>query len=136
MEYADSSDVWNVRFRWATLKPWLQEELLAGRYRFSAATIPDPRGKHRTLGFAGRFGAQGDGDCAESPPGVSLHLLSSGRARRGERGAKAAVRAVCAGMAGNPFVFRTDVKSYYASIDHAFPLARCGKTWTTASFSI
>ena len=35
VDYADSSDVWNVRFRWAALKPWLQEELLAGRYRFS-----------------------------------------------------------------------------------------------------
>ena len=23
MEYADSSDEWNVRFRWAALKPWL-----------------------------------------------------------------------------------------------------------------
>jgi len=33
-------------------------------------------------------------------------------------GARAAVRAVAANLAGNTFVFRTDVKSYYASIDH------------------
>jgi RNA-directed DNA polymerase len=30
----------------------------------------------------------------------------------------AAVRAVAANLAGNPFVFRTDVKCYNASIDH------------------
>ena len=31
---------------------------------------------------------------------------------------KAAVRDVVAHLPGNPFVFRTDVKSYYASINH------------------
>ena len=37
---------------------------------------------------------------------------------KGHGGAKAAVRQVWAGLAGNRFVLRTDVKSYYASIDH------------------
>ena len=36
----------------------------------------------------------------------------------GRGGAKAAVRAVANNLDGNTFVFRTDVKSYYASIDH------------------
>ena len=36
----------------------------------------------------------------------------------GRGGAKAAVRAVAENLDGNAFVFRTDVKSYYASIDH------------------
>src|SRR5215472_9944197 len=34
-DYADSSDVWNVRRRWPVLKKSLPEELLAGGYRFS-----------------------------------------------------------------------------------------------------
>ena len=36
----------------------------------------------------------------------------------GHGGAKAAGRAVAEHLAENTFVFRTDVKSYYASIDH------------------
>ncbi len=36
----------------------------------------------------------------------------------GRGGAKAAVRAVADNLDGNTFVFRTDVKSYYASLDH------------------
>lgn len=37
---------------------------------------------------------------------------------KGHGGAKAAVRQVRAGLPDNRFVLRTDVKSYYASIDH------------------
>ena len=37
---------------------------------------------------------------------------------KGHGGAKAAVRQVMAHLPANGFVFRTDVKSYYASIDH------------------
>ncbi len=37
---------------------------------------------------------------------------------KGHGGAKAAVRQVMARLANNRFVLRTDVKSYYASIDH------------------
>jgi len=50
-------------------------------------------------------------------------------ARRGQREAKAAVGEVCAKIAGNPFIFRTDVKSYYASIDHGILLAQIRNDW-------
>lgn len=40
-----------------------------------------------------------------------------------KRGAEAAVRYVCSRLPSNQFVFRSDVKSYYASIDHAVLLA-------------
>src|ERR1017187_3547436 len=36
-----------------------------------------------------------------------------------KRGAKAAVRHICRRLPPNQFLFRSDVKSYYASIDHA-----------------
>ena len=45
-----------------------------------------------------------------------LRQFAKARDRNG--GAKAAVRFVDAHRADNTFVFRTDVKSYYASIDH------------------
>jgi hypothetical protein len=41
----------------------------------------------------------------------------------GRGGAKAAVRFVNEHSADGTFVFRTDVKSYYASIDHGILLA-------------
>jgi hypothetical protein len=43
---------------------------------------------------------------------------------KGNGGAKAAVRQVSAALPANRFVFRTDVKSYYASIDHHLLLDR------------
>jgi len=45
----------------------------------------------------------------------------------GRGGAKAAVRFVDAHRADNTFVFRTDVKSYYASIDHEILLPMLGR---------
>ena len=45
----------------------------------------------------------------------------------GRGGAKAAVRFVDTQCADNTFVFRTDVKSYYASIDHEILLAMLGR---------
>ena len=69
----------------------------------------------------------------EERTGPKLRCAREGK----DHGAKAAVRAVCAALAGNPFVFRTDVKSakaksvlrsflnsYYASIDHGILLAQ------------
>ncbi len=43
---------------------------------------------------------------------------------KGHGGAKAAVRQVMAKVADNRFVLKTDVKSYYASIDHHLLLDR------------
>jgi RNA-directed DNA polymerase len=43
---------------------------------------------------------------------------------KGHGGAKSAQRQVQAGLAANRFVLRTDVKSYYASIDHVLLMDR------------
>ena len=45
----------------------------------------------------------------------------------GHGGAKTAVRQVLAGLAANRIVLRTDVKSYYASIDHALLMDRLAR---------
>jgi hypothetical protein len=42
-----------------------------------------------------------------------------GKAGEAKLGAKAAVRHICSRLPPNQFVFRSDVKGYYASIDHA-----------------
>jgi RNA-directed DNA polymerase len=46
---------------------------------------------------------------------------------KGHGGAKSAVRQFQAGLATNRFVLRTDVKSYYASIDHALLMDRLAR---------
>ncbi len=34
-DYSHNDEVWEVRYRWAKIKPLLQAEIIAGRYRFS-----------------------------------------------------------------------------------------------------
>lgn len=46
-----------------------------------------------------------------------------GKEGEGRRGAKAAVRHIFSRLPGNRFVFRSDVESYYASINHSVLLA-------------
>ena len=38
-DYHHNNDVWNVRWKWKQLKPRLQADLLAGRYRLSPTTL-------------------------------------------------------------------------------------------------
>ena len=124
-EYADSSDVWNVRRRWTVLMPWLQAELLAGRYRLS------PVRRFHSNGETIELWASLDALVLKALAIVlrnrvdfaptCFHLPGEDGEKRGS---KAAVRALCDNLADNPFVFRTDVKSYYASIDHGLLLAQ------------
>jgi len=107
------------------LKIQLQDSLLRGQYRFS------PLRRIRI-----------DGECIElwaaldAPVLKALAMLLNRRldfpkncyhvpGKDGEekRGAKAAVRHICSRLPSNQFVFRSDVKSYYASIGHAVLLS-------------
>ena len=120
-DYEDSADVWNVRRHWKELKLRLQHDLLRGRYRFS------PLRRIRL-----------DDDCIELWAALDALVLKAlaivlnrrldlprscyhvpCKAGEEKRGAKAAVRHICSRLASNQFVFRSDVKNYYASIDHA-----------------
>jgi hypothetical protein len=121
IDYADTADVWNVRRRWPELKLQLQHDLLDGQYRFS------PLRRIRTT----------EGECIELWAALDALVLKClamvlnrkldfpkscyhvpGKDGEEKRGAKAAVRHICSRLSSNQFVFRSDVKSYYASIDH------------------
>lgn len=109
--------MWFIRFHWEDTKANLQRDLRDGRYRFSPL-----RRIHRK------------GDCLEIWSALDALLLKSiaivltkhvapRLSKRcthipGNGGAKAAVRMVLDQLPQNTFVFRTDVKSYYASIEH------------------
>jgi len=123
--YSHNQDVWIVRQRWATIRPQLQADLLAGCYRFSSLKRFQ-RGDERIELWAAL-----DALVLKAMAIVLTRRLNLSRScyhLLGHGGAKGAVRDVVQNLSGNPFVFQTDVKSYYASIDHAVLLelvARC-----------
>lgn len=116
-------DVWDLRWRWLVTKPRLQQQLLAGTHRFEAVHRYHLPGetvegwssldalvlKAVAIVLSRRLGPQLSDRC--------YHLAGHG-------GSKAAVRDVTERLPGNRYVFRTDVKSYYASIDHEILFAQ------------
>lgn len=113
--WPDFADVWGLRRGWAREKAWLQREL---------------RGRSFGLGLLDRFQRE-DGSVVEVFPArdaLVLKALALVLERRlpvsrhcvhvkGHGGAKAAVRRAAARLRRLPFVLRTDVRGYYASID-------------------
>lgn len=116
-DYSHNDEVWRVRFEWDEIKPRLQQQFLAGEYRFSSlrrVRLPD-----KTL----EIWAALDSLVLKAMALVLTKHLAPELSTRcthvaGHGGAKRAVREVLDHLPGNPFVFRTDVKHYYASIRH------------------
>jgi retron-type reverse transcriptase len=108
--------VWTFRRDWAHEKQRIKDELVAGSYRFSLLSR-----------ITRRDGEETDLWCARDALVLKAmafvlrsYLPASHRCAhiRGHGSAKYAVREVRDHLAANRFVLRTDVKSYYASIDH------------------
>src|SRR5271157_272397 len=117
LDYSPNDDVWDVRWRWEELRPRLQEWLRAGSYRIGAVRR-FPTGDE-TIEVWSALDALVLKATALVLAAHWLPVLSPRCYHlEGRGGAKAAVRFVDAQRADNTFVFRTDVKSYYASIDH------------------
>lgn len=115
--YSWNNDVWTLRFRWAQDKTALQQTLASGNYRFEP-TNRIPNSPDDVVLWSSRDALVLKATeivlsrhLAPLVPKTCYHLAGNG-------GAKAAVRDVARQLPGNAFVFRTDVKSYYASIDH------------------
>ncbi len=116
-DYSHNDEVWDIRFRWVEFKAQLQETLLSGEYTFSSQKLiitPDRRIelwsatdalvlKAMAIVLGGHLRPVLSGDC--------YHLKGNG-------GAKAAVRATSRHLKPGQHVMKSDVKSYYASIDH------------------
>ncbi len=116
-DYSPNDDVWDVRWRWEEIRPLLQAQLSAGEYRISSV-----RRFHQGDETIEVWSALDALVLKASALVVTSHWLPKLSHHchhlQGRGGAKAAVRFVNAHLADNTFVFRTDVKSYYASIDH------------------
>jgi len=116
-DYSHNDEVWEVRFRWEEIKPMLQRHLLAGRYRFSLLRRihrPDDDLEIWSALDSLLLKAIAIVLTRHLAPRLSSHCFHLA----GNGGAKAAVREVVRHLPENKFVFRTDVKSYYASVNH------------------
>ena len=122
------ADVWNLRRYWPTEKARIQHELRTGIYRFGlldrVACVRD--------------GQREDLDLWAARDAVVLKALSlllptvlplSKRCThlKGHGGAKYAVRQALAHLPRCEYVLKTDVQSYYASIDHPLLLDRLAR---------
>ncbi|WP_252731867.1 hypothetical protein [Paraglaciecola arctica] len=111
-----NSDVWDVRFHWNKVKPQLIDELLSNQFYFRPLQkVTKSTGEIIHLWT--------------SIDSVVLKLLSLVLQRylpcsklcthlKGHGGSKHTVTEIQRNFGGNTFVFRTDVKSYYESINH------------------
>ena len=121
-DYPPSADIWDFRHSWTNEKRRLKAELASGQFRFGLLDrICKSDGSEIEL-WAAR-----DALVLKAMSVVLGALLPvSPRCThiKGHGGAKAAVRQVQARLVANRFVLRTDVKSYYASIDHVLLMDR------------
>ncbi len=115
--YAPDADVWHLRFRWAERKPHIQAALRAGTYRLGAVECFQAGEETREV-WAASDALVLKATAIVLTRHLEPHLSKQCYHLAGRGGAKAAVRAVADNLDGNTFVFRTDVKSYYASLDH------------------
>ncbi len=100
----------------------MQSEILAGRYRFGLLSRVELADGEEIDLWSAR-----DALVLKALAMVLARHLPVSRSCthvKGHGGAKAAVREVVAKLADNRFVLKTDVKSYYASIDHHLLLDR------------
>jgi RNA-directed DNA polymerase len=116
-EHSPNNDVWNLRKHWQTVKPDLQKQLLDGTYQFT------PQQEIRFDTETIELWASLDALVLKAVTLVLTrhlkpHISNQCVHVKGNGGGKEAVRQITKQLKDNSFVFRSDVKSYYASIDH------------------
>jgi hypothetical protein len=113
--WPEASDVWSFRRDWPAEKARLQSELRSGRFRFGLLErIRKPAGSEIEV-FAARDALvlRALARVLERVLPVSCRCVHV----RGHGGAKAAVHRASSRLRRLPFVLRTDVRGYYASVD-------------------
>ncbi|NES69413.1 MAG: hypothetical protein F6K24_31400 [Okeania sp. SIO2D1] len=115
--YHYNGDIWHLRRWWSEIKPELQYQLRSGTYRFRE--LRQIKGKDRIVEW---WSSQDALVLKAISLVLALHLKPHLSRRcfhlAGTGGLKGAVREVSQHLEEHSFVFRTDVKSYYASINH------------------
>ena len=115
-DYGHNACVWDLRFWWELERESLKRDLRAGVYRFAIMTR-----YVRESGEEIELWSARDSLVLKALAlvlGRVLQIPESCVHVKGRGGLKGAVRAVRRAVGKNTFVCRTDVRSYYASIDH------------------
>jgi hypothetical protein len=111
-----NSDVWHCRFHWDSIKPKLKRDLSSNRFTFQ------PLQKiTKASGEVIHLWTSIDSVVLKLLSLVLSHYLPSSKLcthLKGHGGSKQTVAAIQGEITNNTFVFRTDVKSYYESINH------------------
>jgi hypothetical protein len=125
LKYSPNSDVWDLRFHWKREKFIIQQQLLTGRYTLSSMIRLEIDGEVKTF-WGARDALVLKAIALVLGDEVTPHLSERCWHLRG-RGLKAAVRTTQESIPEYKFVFRSDVDSYYASIDHDTLLDLCSE---------
>ncbi|NER92201.1 reverse transcriptase/maturase family protein [Moorena sp. SIO3A2] len=125
--YHPNADVWQVRRWWHEKKPLIQGQILSGQYQFRELRLI--RGKEESFEWWSSLMVALVLKAITIVLTEHLKPVLSPRCFHlaGHGGLKGAVRAVAENLSENTFVFRTDVKSYYASINHSILMEIVGK---------
>src|SRR5262249_31626318 len=118
-DWSPHADVWRFRHHWAVEKAQLREELFAGTYEvglLDRVTLFRDGVQEEIDLWSDRDALAMRAFAVVVPP--SLPLSQHCTHLKGHGGAKYAVRQVIQQLPAYTFVLKTDVQSYYASIDH------------------
>ena len=120
--YGPNADVWDLRFHWRGMQPVLVAELQEGRFRFGPLSVVTKADGEILHLWSARDALVLKALALVVGPqlGISRRCVHV----KGHGGLKEAVRQVHQHMPGYGHVLRTDVKSYYESIDQPTLLAQ------------
>src|SRR5574337_1452631 len=110
--FPDDADIWSLRQRWQTEKARLQAQLATGRYRFDCLYCAELDDVGEVDIWTARDALVIKALAEILAPALSIALTCTHV--KGHGGAKATVRAIRDELAHARFVFRTDVRDYYA----------------------
>jgi hypothetical protein len=124
-DFPANSDIWDFRFNWHQEKESIRIDLLNGRYCMRPLTrITKQDGEEIDI-WSSR-----DALVLKALTGVLSERIEVSKQCthvKGHGGAKSAIRQVVEHLPSYKFVLRTDVKSFYASIDHFLLLEQLAK---------
>jgi len=116
-DLSPNNDVWNLRADWADAKPALQQELLSGEYCFTAQSelrFPDNIIEYWAARDSLVLKAMSIVLGEYLGPVISPRCFHTA----GNGGLKGAVREVRDRLNKDDFIMKSDVRGYYANIDH------------------
>jgi hypothetical protein len=127
LRHPHNADIWDFRWRWANIKDGIGNDFISGKYQFDIQF-------RRTLAHGELIDIYTACDAlvikalALILETILLPLLSLYCYHvKGRGGLKGAVRSVAENLDEYTYVFRTDVKSYYDSIDHHILISKLGE---------